>query len=72
MKACFRVLLTAAAATGLAACATTSDYGSGITPSSEIQIVDDTAYIIAVEREARRRGVGVHWVNPPLVRIGDD
>lgn len=29
----------------------------------------DTRYIHAVEYVARRRGVEVHWVNPPLKRI---
>jgi hypothetical protein len=71
MKACFRPCLAAVAATVLAACATTSDYAPRLTPSSEIQIRDDAEYIIAVEKAARKRGVGVIWVNPPQVRIDD-
>lgn len=71
MKACFRPCLVAAAAALLAACATTSDYAPRLTPSSEIQIRDDDHYIIAVEKAARKRGVGVIWVNPPQVRIED-
>lgn len=71
MKACFRLFLAAVASTGLVACATTSDYGSSITPSSEIQIMDDAEYIIAVEKAARKSGVGVIWVNPPQARIDD-
>lgn len=71
MKACFRSCLAAVAATVLVACATTSDYESRLTPSSKIQIMDDAEYISAVEKAARRKGVGVIWVNPPQVRIDD-
>jgi hypothetical protein len=71
MKACFRTCLAAVAAAVLAACATTSDYEPRLTPSSEIQIRDNEQYISAVEKAARKRGVGVIWVNPPQVRIED-
>lgn len=71
MKACFRPCLAVAAAALLGACATTSDYESRLTPSSDIEIRDNVNYIIAVERAARKRGVGVIWVNPPQVRIED-
>lgn len=71
MKACFRPCLAVVAATVLAACATTSDYESGLTPSNDIKIKDDVRYIIAVEKATRTRGVEVIWVNPPQVRIDD-
>lgn len=71
MKACFRPCLAAAAALAMAACATTSDYQSGIKPSSDVKIQDDIRYMIAVEKATRSRGVEVIWVHPPQVRVDD-
>lgn len=31
--------------------------------------VDDGAYIAAVEQKARRRGLQVQWIHPPLRRV---
>lgn len=71
MKACFRPCLAAGAVIVLAACATTSDYETGINPSSDTKIQDDVRYMIAVEKATRTRGVEVIWVHPPQVRIDD-
>jgi len=35
------------------------------------RIVTDTDYVARVEREARRRGLGVQWINPPVRRTRD-
>jgi hypothetical protein len=71
MKACFRLGLAAVATAGLMACATTSQHEPRITPSSDIKLKPDADYIIAVEKAARRSGVGVIWVHPPSVRVDD-
>lgn len=55
------VLLSVA---GLAACATT-DQTAEVSPGTRT-IVTDEAYIGAVEQIARRRGIEVMWVNPPI------
>jgi hypothetical protein len=71
MKACFRSCLAVLAAAVLAACATTTEHQPRLTPSTEIKIRDNDEYISAVERAARKKGVGVIWVNPPQVRDED-
>lgn len=37
--------------------------------ASEEKFVVDKAYVAAVERTARDRGVRVQWVNPPTKRV---
>lgn len=59
---------------GLAACASSMDRGAYAYETSERRIGDeriepDAVYINAVNRTARRRGVQVEWVNPPIRRV---
>jgi hypothetical protein len=55
-----------------AGCATTSATGAGLAPSAAagttVAVDQDHAYIQQVEAIARRRGIGVTWVNPPIKR----
>lgn len=56
----------------LAACATTGERSSQNAPaagSSVAVIQQDAEYVNAVETIARRRGIGVQWVNPPTRRV---
>lgn len=59
--------LTAAACCTLAACATTGDHASN-PPPARGTVTTDQAYVAAVERIARMRGILVQWVNPPSRR----
>lgn len=38
---------------------------------SQPRIVTDGDYVARVEREARRRGLGIQWINPPVRRTRD-
>lgn len=58
------VLLTVAATVLLSACAS----GSASLTKSGHSSQADLAYVARVEQIARRRGVQVHWVNPPRDR----
>jgi len=74
MKTRTRLFLTAlmtASATMLASCASMDDR-STLVPGYEGKMVDDAAYIAAVESMAAGRGVHVKWINPPKVKAGDD
>jgi hypothetical protein len=62
MKA-VRITLCGIAVSVLAGCASTSEY------VDESRHVQDDQYVSAVEEIAKRRGVRVHWVNPPDRRI---
>jgi hypothetical protein len=60
----------------LVACASTAEQSSYTSPQKayvQTRIEADEAYISQVEATARRRGVGVTWVNPPkkIVAKGD-
>lgn len=61
-----RLLLAAATALALAACATTDTARYDVQPS---KFETDTAYVAAVENATRKAGVRVFWVNPPQVRV---
>ena len=58
------LLLALAATLLLSACASG---GASLTKSGH-SARSDLAYIARVEQVARRRGVQVHWVNPPRER----
>ncbi len=53
------------------ACASLDDR-STLTPGYEGKMVNDAAYIAAVESMAAARGVDVKWINPPKVKASDD
>ena len=64
MKVPFRPMLVAFAATLLCACAGTHELTS-TQPAVQKEITPEQEYMAYVERIARRRGIGVTWVNPP-------
>lgn len=53
-------------ATGCASMQKESGYVPQVKPTS---VVQDTEYVARVEQLAKRRGVGVVWVNPPKKRL---
>ena len=57
------VLLSSCTSTGPVA---TTRAGSALAPGTP---VTDDAYMAAVHAKAQRRGVEVHWVNPPVTRV---
>ncbi|QDW66052.1 hypothetical protein [Luteimonas granuli] len=71
MKAMSRVVLSAIPAMVLAGCASSGGMASAAPQPYQApdEVTTDTAYVAAVEHVARRRGVRVHWLNPPLKRL---
>ncbi len=51
------------------AAATIEDPAAGTLPASRSRSERDAAYMAVVERVARRRGIVVQWVHPPLTRV---
>ena len=67
MKVSVRMAVLSASVLGLAACASTGETTS-YTPAPKVQqttLENDEAYMAKVEAIARRRGLGLTWVNPP-------
>ncbi len=60
----FFIAILALFAVGLSGCATTTEEGNSLRTT-------DGQYVHAVERQARRLGVRVEWVNPPRARVRD-
>lgn len=72
MKISPKLTLLSAAVFGLTACASSQEQASYVAPEqvgSTATVVTDQAYIAEVERIARRRGIGVTWVNAPSKRV---
>ncbi len=72
MKRIALVCCLSSGALMLAACASTQSSLSSdqrISGSLETTQVVNEGYVAAVEREARKRGVDVTWVNPPTNRV---
>lgn len=70
MKASFRIAALAVSVTGLTACASGGmEKSAYVQPKPVGSIVTDDAYMAYVERTARRRGIGVTWVNLPTKRV---
>lgn len=63
IRFCLATLLVS----GLGACTTTHETAKSSQHASGT-IVQDTTYVRQVERIARKRGVDVKWVNPPIRR----
>lgn len=75
MKASLKVAALVACSLGLGACASTDDSMAYTEPTRvgpPDPIVTDQKYVDAVEREARRRGIYVQWVNMPRKRIAQE
>lgn len=69
MNASLRVAVLSLFVLGLAACAGTPSKptyaGTQVSNQRVAAMSADDRYVAAVERIARRRGIGVVWVNPP-------
>ena len=69
MNSLLRCCIVATAALGAAACASHGSPGYATTAASDpAEFTRDAEYTGAVEHLARRRGVEVHWINPPVKR----
>lgn len=74
MKAPLRIIVLSLSVLGLAACASSQEGSAYVEPArvtnpGEVRIERDAEYIAHVEREARRRGIYVQWVNVPTKRV---
>ena len=65
MKATHLASVLAVSAVVLAGCASQDQAARATTPHD----VDDAAYVAAVDKVARERGIEVRWVNPPQKRV---
>ncbi|TZF91042.1 hypothetical protein [Cognatilysobacter lacus] len=63
----FRIAGVVATTLLLAGCAGMHDRSTYVAPVkvSHATVEQDTAYIARVEEQARIRGIGVTWINPP-------
>lgn len=76
MNAMLRIVASLLAVAGLAACASTRSPVAtappsgfeGTTPARTV-VATDAEYVARVEHIARRRGILVQWVNPPIKRV---
>src|SRR5690606_28995817 len=70
MNSLLRCCIVAVAVLGAAACASHgySGYAPAVSGNTSGEFTRDTDYTAAVEQLARRRGVDVRWVNPPVKR----
>jgi hypothetical protein len=66
-----RIAIALAATVLLAGCASMrDDTTSYVQPaSSRATVQEDTDYMQRVEQQARIRGIGVTWINPPLKHL---
>lgn len=72
MNASLRIAVLSLSVLGLAACAGTHERSGSafVAPQRAPSVMDnDEAYIAAVERIARRRGIEVVWVNLPRKQL---
>lgn len=74
MNTPLRICLLSLSAFALASCAATENRSTYVEPtavsrSGEVRVVKDQAYISYVERNARRRGIYLQWVNVPTKRV---
>lgn len=66
-----RLPMVAAVSLVLVACATTPQYDHEARVQGPQRQEVNADYVVAVEREARRRGVQVHWVSKPMQLRGN-
>ncbi|GAA4868896.1 hypothetical protein [Luteimonas vadosa] len=77
MNASLRIGVLSLSVLGLAACASTDNRSAYVEPAKvsnpgDVRIVRDEAYIDYVERNARRRGIHLQWVNVPTKRVTNE
>ena len=65
MKATHLASVLAVSAVVLAGCASQNEAARANIPHD----IDDAAYVAAVDKVARDRGIEVRWVNPPQKRV---
>lgn len=53
----------------LSGCTASPQRAAYVAPQHVGNVVNDEVYIAYVERVARRRGVGVTWINMPIRRV---
>lgn len=64
-----RLIPAAAVLLMLSACASGTQKSAYTAPRQVGDVVDDDAYMAQVERVARRRGIGITWVNIPTRHV---
>ena len=64
-----RVLIMLGAGVLVAGCASQTPRTTALPARHPGTHVDDGMYIAAVEQKARRRGLQVQWIHPPLRRV---
>ncbi|MDH5832509.1 hypothetical protein [Luteimonas kalidii] len=71
MNRVFRLATTFALAMLFSSCASTTPIAAarGTDALAPGTPVTDRGYMAAVHAKAQRRGVEVHWVNPPMTRV---
>lgn len=74
MNAVLRGAALSLSVLALTACASAQDKSAYVQPVRVVdpgqpRIEQDQEYIAYVERTARRRGITVQWVNPPVKRV---
>ena len=73
MNSLFRCGIVVTTALGLAACASQGSmrYEPSVsrTSAAPADFQRDAVYVATVEQIARRRGIHVQWVNPPVKRV---
>lgn len=72
MKLIIKFAAVCAASCVLSACASSNEQAGYSAPErveAPGSVVTDSAYVAAVERTARRRGIDVQWVNVPTKRV---
>lgn len=74
MHANARLVVLSLAALVVAGCASTTEKESAtLMPTAKPgSVVTDAEYVAAVEQIARRRNIGVVWVNLPTKRVNGD
>ena len=75
MKPALKLACAVVFACSLSACMSSEErttYVPAEKTGSTATVVTDEAYVAVVERTARRRGIGVHWVNVPTRRVKQD
>ena len=72
MNASLRIAAFVLSVAGLSACASGMEKSTYVQPQPAGSVVTNDAYVAIVERTARRRGIGVTWVNLPTKHLAKD
>lgn len=69
MKAGMGLMVAVVAVASNAGCASMQRESGYVPQVTPVTVVQDAEYVARVEQLAKRRGVGVVWVNPPKKRL---